>query len=72
MKLLAAQLNQFGVLDLFFPWIALVGLAGFLVAWLVAAIMEFTGLSRWAWHLPLFFFAITVLVSCAIGTLLSL
>ena len=72
MKLLAVQLNrpEFGVLDLLFPWIALIGLAGFVAAWLVVAIMEFTGLSRRVWHLPLFFLALAVLFSCGIGTLL--
>jgi hypothetical protein len=72
MKLLAVQLNQpeFGFLDLLFPWIALVGLAGFIAAWLVVAIMERTGLSRRVWHLPLFFIALAVLFSCGIGTLL--
>jgi hypothetical protein len=72
MKLLAVQLNrpEFGFLDLLIPWIALVGLAGFIAAWLVVAIMERTGLSRRVWHLPLFFVALTVLFSCGIGTLL--
>jgi hypothetical protein len=72
MKLLAVQLNrpEFGVLDVWVPWIALIGLAGFVAAWLVVVIMEFTGLSRRVWHLPLFFVALAVLFSCGIGTLL--
>ena len=72
MKLLTMQLNrpELGVLDLLFPWIALIGLLGFLTAWLVVAIMERTGLSRRVWHLPLFFVALAVLFSSAIGTLL--
>jgi hypothetical protein len=72
MKLLTMHLNrpEFGVLDLLFPWIALIGLLGFLTAWLVVAIMERTGLSRRVWHLPLFFVALAVLFSSAIGTLL--
>jgi hypothetical protein len=72
MKLLAVQMNrpEFGVLDLLFPWIALIGLVGFIAAWLVVTIMEFTGLSRRVWHLPLFFVALTVLFSSAIGALL--
>jgi hypothetical protein len=72
MKLLAAQLNrpEFGFPDLLFPWIAVVGLAGFIAASLVVAIMERTGLSRRIWHLPLFFIALAVLFSCGIGTLL--
>ena len=72
MKLLALQLDrpEFAFLDLGFAWIALIGLAGFVAAWLVVALMEFTGLSRRVWHLPLFFVALTVLFSCAIGALL--
>jgi hypothetical protein len=72
MELLVAQLNrpEFGILDLLFPWIAAIGLAGFIAAWIVVTIMEFTGLTRRVWHLPLFFVALTVLFSCAIGTLL--
>jgi len=72
MKLLVAQLNrpEFGILDLLFASIAPIGLAGFIAAWIVITIMEFTGLTRRVWHLPLFFVALTVLFSCAIGTLL--
>ena len=72
MKLVVAQLNrpEFEFLDLGLAWIAVIGLAGFVAAWLVVTIMEFTGLSRRVWHLPLFFVALTVLFSCGIGTLL--
>jgi len=72
MQLLVGQLNrpEFAFLDLLFPWIALMGLAGFIAAWLVVAIMERTGLSRRVWHLPLFFIALAVLFSCGIGALL--
>ena len=40
---------------------------GFLIAWLVVAIMELTCLSRYVWHLPLFL-AVIVLFSSLIGT----
>ena len=72
MKLLALQLDrpEFEFLDLGLAWIAVIGLAGFGAAWLVVAIMEFTGLSRRVWHLPLFFVALSVLFSCGIGALL--
>jgi hypothetical protein len=58
---------EFGFLDLLFPWIAAIGLLGFLVAWLVVAVMERTGLSRYVWHLPLFFVALVILLSSLIG-----
>ena len=49
------------------PWIMIVGALGFLMAWLVVAIMERTGLSRYVWHLPLFFVGLVVLFSSLIG-----
>jgi Protein of unknown function (DUF1656) len=53
------------------PWVVLVGVLGFLMAWLVVAIMEHTGLSRYVWHLPLFFVALVVLFSSLIGMAVS-
>ncbi|MBV8377532.1 MAG: DUF1656 domain-containing protein [Verrucomicrobia bacterium] len=72
MNLSAGELNrpEFRFLDLLFPWIAIIGLSGFLAAWLVVAIMERTGLARYVWHLPLFFVALVVLFSSLIGMLL--
>lgn len=71
MDFLTVELNrpEFRLLDLLFPWIMLIGFLGFLAAWLVVAIMERTGLSRRVWHLPLFFVALVVLFSSAIGML---
>jgi Protein of unknown function (DUF1656) len=68
-NLLTAGLNrpEFGFLDLLFPWIAAIGLSGFLVAWLVVALMERMGLSRYVWHLPLFFVALVILFGSLIG-----
>ena len=43
---------ELSVAGLLVPWIAIVGAPGFLAAWLVAAILERTGLSRHVWHLP--------------------
>ena len=73
MNLLAVELNQpeFRFLGLLFPWIMLIGLLGFLAAWLVVAILEQTGLVRYVWHLPLFFVAMVVLFSSIIGMLLA-
>jgi hypothetical protein len=69
MNLLVVQLNrpEFGFLDLLFPWIAVIGLSGFLAAWLVVGVMERTGLSRYVWHLPLFFVALVILFGSLIG-----
>jgi hypothetical protein len=69
MSLFAVALNrpELRVTDLLIPWIVMIGLLGFLAAWLVVAIMERTGLSRYIWHLPLFFLALVVLFSSVIG-----
>jgi hypothetical protein len=58
---------EFRFVDLLFPWIFVVATSGFLAAWFVVAIMEHTGLSRYVWHLPLFFVALVVLLSSLIG-----
>jgi Protein of unknown function (DUF1656) len=69
MNLLTMEWNrpEFRFLDLLFPWIAAIGLAGFLIAWLIVAIMERTGLTRYVWHLPLFFVALVILLGSLIG-----
>jgi len=55
--------------DLLIPWILVVGTIGFLLAWVVMTILEYTGLSRFVWHLPLFFIALVVLFTSLIGIL---
>jgi Protein of unknown function (DUF1656) len=69
MCLFALALNQpeLRFTELLVPWIVVISLLGFLAAWLVIAIMERTGLSRYIWHLPLFFLALIVLFSSVIG-----
>ena len=56
--------------DLLIPWILVVVAIGFLLAWLVMAILEYTGLSRYVWNLPLFFVALVVLLASLTGILL--
>ena len=56
---------QFG--HLLIPWILVVGPIGFLLAWLVVAILEYAGLTRFVWHLPLFFIALVVFFASLIG-----
>ena len=69
MNLFAMSLNrpEIKFTELLIPWILVIALLGFLAAWLVVAIMERTGLSRYVWHLPLFFLALVVLFSSVIG-----
>jgi Protein of unknown function (DUF1656) len=53
--------------ELLVPWIMIVVVVGFLIAWLVVSIMELTSLSRYVWHLPLCFLDLIVLFSSLIG-----
>lgn len=53
--------------DLLVPWALVIGTIGFLLAWLVVAILEYTGLSRYIWHLPLFFITLVLLFASLIG-----
>ena len=68
-SLFAGALNrpELRFFEVLVPWIMIVGALGFLIAWLVIAIMEHTGLSRYVWHLPLFFVGLVVLYSSLIG-----
>jgi hypothetical protein len=69
MELLRLDINrpEIRLGEVLIPWIVVVGTLGFLAAWLVIAIMERTGLSRYVWHLPLFFLALVVLLTSVIG-----
>ena len=58
---------ELSVAGLLVPWITIVGALGFLAAWLVASILERTGLARYVWHLPLCFLALVILFSSLIG-----
>jgi hypothetical protein len=49
--------------ELLVPRVMIAGALGFLVAWLVVAIMEHTCLSCYVWHIPLLFLALIVLLS---------
>jgi Protein of unknown function (DUF1656) len=71
MSFLALSLNrpEMKLGEVLIPWIVVIGTFGFLAAWLVVAIMERTGLSRYVWHLPLFFLALVVLLSSVMGML---
>jgi len=57
-------------LDLLFPWVVGVSLSGFLIAWLIIAVLEWCDLTRHIWHLPLAFVALVVLFGSLIGMLL--
>jgi Protein of unknown function (DUF1656) len=71
--LLGLSLNnpEFRFMDLLVPWIFVIGVIGFMISWLIAMILERTGMSRKIWHFPLFFVALFVLVTCLLGYIFS-
>jgi hypothetical protein len=56
--------------DLLMPWNLGIGILGFLLAWAVVSVLERTGLTRFIWHLPLFFLALLVLITSLLGLVL--
>jgi hypothetical protein len=62
---------EFRLGEVLVPWTLIIGALGFFAAWLVVAIMEYTALSRFVWHLPLFFLGLVVLLSSLIGMAIS-
>ena len=62
---------EFRFTEVLVPWVLIVGVLGFLTAWLAVAILERTGLSRYVWHLPFFFVGLVVLLSSLIGMVVS-
>jgi Protein of unknown function (DUF1656) len=62
---------EFRLGEVLVPWSVIIGTLGFFTAWLVVGLMEYTGLSRYVWHLPLFFIGLVVLFSSLIGMAIS-
>jgi uncharacterized protein DUF1656 len=56
------------VLDLLVPWNVGIGILGFLLAWLIMVVLERTGLTRFIWHVPLFFLGLLVLIISLLGS----
>ena len=62
---------EFRLGEVLVPWSVIIGALGFFTAWLVVALMEYTGLSRYVWHLPLFFIGLVLLFGSLIGMAIS-
>ena len=45
------------------PWTFVAGMTGFVVSWLITAVMESWRLTRYVWHLPLFFAGAAMLIA---------
>ena len=57
--------------DFLVPWGMVIGVLGFLGAWIAIAVMERLGWTRGIWHLPLFFVALAVFLGSVIGLILA-
>lgn len=57
--------------DFLVPWGVVIGILGFLSAWLIVSVMERLGWTRAVWHLPLFFVALAVFLGCIIGLIFA-
>jgi hypothetical protein len=58
-------------LGFFIPWAMVMGVMGFLLAWLAVLGMERLGWTRVIWHLPLFFVALCLIFSFCLGLIFT-
>ena len=54
---------EFNVGGFLLPSIFVVGILGFTAAWAITAVMEAFRLTRYVWHLPLFFVGVAILIA---------
>lgn len=59
-----AEIDFFG---LFVPWWMGIGIVAYLAAWFVVRMLEHVQLTRFIWHLPLFFLALALVFYSVIG-----
>ena len=57
--------------DFLVPWGMVIGVLGFLGAWIAIGVMERFGWTRGIWHLPVFFVALAVFLGSVIGLILA-
>jgi hypothetical protein len=62
-----AEVNLGGFL---LPWTFVAGILGFVAAWVITAVMESFRLTRYVWHLPLFFVGVALLIAGLLALLL--
>lgn len=62
---------ELDILGFFIPWGMVMGVLGFLLAWVVTLLLEHYGLTRYIWHLPLFFVALVLFCSCLLGLIFA-
>ena len=63
--------SEFRFGDFLVPWGMVIGVLGFLGAWIATGAMERLGWTRGIWHLPLFFVALAVFLGSVIGLIFA-
>ncbi len=58
---------EFEFLGAYIPWWMVIGVIAYLAAWIAVRLLERAHLTRYIWHLPLFFLALVILFYSAIG-----
>ncbi len=59
------------ILGAYLPWWVVIGVIAYAAAWLTVRGMEHFRLTRFVWHLPLFFLALVVIFYSAFGLALA-
>ncbi|HXM29622.1 MAG TPA: DUF1656 domain-containing protein [Chthoniobacterales bacterium] len=54
---------EFNVGGFLLPWTFVVGILGFMASWVITALLESFRLTRYVWHLPLFFAGVALLIA---------
>lgn len=63
-----AELDVFGI---YVPWWLAIGVLAYAAAWLAVRLLERAQLTRFIWHLPLFFLALVIIFYSAFGLALA-
>ncbi|GHC09144.1 hypothetical protein GCM10007047_28030 [Cerasicoccus arenae] len=61
---------EMDLLGFYLPFSFFITIGGFVLAWLLAWVMDHVGLTRFVWHPPLFLFAMMIGCTAGLGLLL--
>lgn len=62
---------EIDIAGIYLPWWLIIGVFAYLAAWLAVRLLEMARLTRFIWHLPLFFLALVVIFYSAFGLALA-
>ena len=54
---------EFDIGGFLLPWTLVTGIIGFVASWVITTLMESFRLTRYVWHLPLFFAGLGTLIA---------